>query len=210
MNPYTTEQEKFWAGEFGDNYVARNKGEQLLATKLALFSRMLARTDNVGSIIEFGASIGLNLRAMQQLLPSAQFAGVEINDKAVAELSKIPSIAVHHQSIYTFHPKMPYSLVLTMGVLIHLNPDKLPEVYRLLYAASDRYICLAEYYSSTPVAIPYRGYEERLFKRDFAGELLAQFPDLKLCDYGFAYHGDPNFPQDDITWFLLEKTGSRR
>jgi spore coat polysaccharide biosynthesis protein SpsF len=26
-----------------------------------------------------------------------------------------------------------------------------------------------------------------------------------LVDYGFAYHRDPNFPQDDITWFLLEK-----
>jgi spore coat polysaccharide biosynthesis protein SpsF len=27
-----------------------------------------------------------------------------------------------------------------------------------------------------------------------------------LVDYGFAYHRDPAFPQDDITWFLLEKT----
>jgi spore coat polysaccharide biosynthesis protein SpsF len=26
-------------------------------------------------------------------------------------------------------------------------------------------------------------------------------------DYGFAYRRDPNFPQDDITWFLLEKRG---
>jgi spore coat polysaccharide biosynthesis protein SpsF len=55
------------------------------------------------------------------------------------------------------------------------------------------------------VSIPYRGHEDRLFKRDFAGELLSRFGDLRLIDYGFVYHRDPKFPQDDITWFLLEK-----
>jgi len=29
---------------------------------------------------------------------------------------------------------------------------------------------------------------------------------MQLVDYGFAYRRDPNFPQDDITWFLMEKT----
>jgi hypothetical protein len=28
---------------------------------------------------------------------------------------------------------------------------------------------------------------------------------LKLIDYGFCYHRDPQEPLDDITWFLLEK-----
>ena len=51
----------------------------------------------------------------------------------------------------------------------------------------------------------YRGHEGKLFKRDFAGELLDKYPDLKLIDYGFVYHRDTNFPQDDCTWFLLEK-----
>lgn len=44
-----------------------------------------------------------------------------------------------------------------------------------------------------------------LFKRDFAGEMLEKYQDLQLVDYGFVYHGDANFPQDDLTWFLLEK-----
>jgi len=43
------------------------------------------------------------------------------------------------------------------------------------------------------------------FKRDFAGEMLDRYRDLKLVDYGFAYHRDPAFSHDDITWFLLEK-----
>jgi hypothetical protein len=56
-----------------------------------------------------------------------------------------------------------------------------------------------------PVSVNYRGNTDRLFKRDFAGEMLDRFKDLRLLDYGFSYHRDNNFPQDDINWFLLEK-----
>ena len=31
------------------------------------------------------------------------------------------------------------------------------------------------------------------------------FDDLELHSYGFGYHRDLNFPQDDENWFLLEK-----
>ena len=55
------------------------------------------------------------------------------------------------------------------------------------------------------MSIAYRGHADRLNKRDFAGELLDTFPDLTLIDYGFAYHRDIAFPQDDITWFLMVK-----
>ncbi len=60
---------------------------------------------------------------------------------------------------------------------------------------------VAEYYNPTPVAISYRGHNDRLFKRDFAGELLDLYPQLQLVDYGFVYRRDPSFPQDDLTWF---------
>jgi hypothetical protein len=91
------------------------------------------------------------------------------------------------------------------GVLIHINPDHLQEVYEKLYNASEKFILVAEYYNPSPVAIPYRGHDDRLFKRDFAGELLEKYSDLELVDYGFAYRRDPAFPQDDITWFLMRK-----
>jgi len=58
------------------------------------------------------------------------------------------------------------------------------------------------------VSIPYRGHSDKLFKRDFAGEILDQFSDLRLVDYGFVWHRDNLFPQDDISWFLLEKQSS--
>ena len=66
---------------------------------------------------------------------------------------------------------------------------------------------IAEYYNPSPVGIDYRGYKDKLFKRDFAGEMLDGYQDLKLVNYGFCYHRG-TFPQDDISWFLLEKAGS--
>lgn len=206
MSTFKTEQEAFWAGEFGDDYVARNRGAQWIANNLALFTRILNRTERINSVIEFGANIGLNLQALRLLLPEAKLSAVEINEKAVTELHKLPGVQIHHQSILDYVGNAQHDFVLLKGVLIHLDPDKLPQVYDVMHQSSARYICVAEYYNPTPVAIPYRGHTDRLFKRDFAGEMLERFPDLRLLDYGFIYHRDPNFPQDDITWFLLEKT----
>ena len=42
-------------------------------------------------------------------------------------------------------------------------------------------------------------------KRDFAGEMMDRHPELQLVEYGFVYKRDPNFPQNDVTWFLMEK-----
>lgn len=202
---YQTEQERFWAGEFGDDYVERNKGAQLVAGNLALFSKILARTEPVRSLIEFGANIGLNLMALRQLLPGADLSAIEINQKAVESLRRQEGVKVYAQSILDFSPDHARDLALIKGVLIHINPDMLPRVYDLLHQTSQRYICVVEYYNPSPVSIPYRGESDKLFKRDFAGEMLDRFSDLRLVDYGFSYHRDNNFPQDDLTWFLLEK-----
>ena len=202
---YKTEQEEFWAGGFGDQYTNRNQGEGMVAANLALFSRILERTQSVCSAIEFGANIGLNLEALRVLIPGIELSAIEINRTAVDELEKLGGVKIYPQSILDFQPDYPRDLVLIKGVLIHINPASLPDVYDLLYNSSKRYICVAEYYNPSPVEVPYRGNKEKLFKRDFAGEMLDRFPDLHLVDYAFVYHRDSNFPQDDITWFLLEK-----
>lgn len=204
----TTPQEAFWSGEFGDEYTVRNDGAHWIASNAALFSRVLNGAGPVKSAIEFGANRGLNLQALRLLSPKMEIAGVEINDKAVAELKKLPGIEVHHKSVFDYVPERKYELSLIKGVLIHINPDRLADVYRVLYGSSSRYVCIAEYYNPSPVTIPYRGHTDVLFKRDFAGEMMKLYPDLRIRDYGFVYHGDPNFPQDDITWFLLEKAQS--
>lgn len=203
---FKTEQEDFWAGEFGTEYIKRNQGAALLASNLAFFSRALRSSRGVKTCIEFGANIGMNLKALQLLYPAQEQFGIEININAVRELaSVIPASHVHHSSILEFNPQQTWDLVLIKGVLIHINPEALPQVYDKLVAASGKYLLVAEYYNPTPVAIPYRGHTDRLFKRDFAGEIMDRHPQLELVDYGFAYQRDLNFSQDDITYFLMEK-----
>lgn len=206
MNSFKTVQEEFWAGEFGDQYVDRNKGHKLLASNTTFFTKVLTHTRSVKSVIEFGANIGLNLRAIKTILPEVNLAAVEINKKAVLELKNWGEAEVFDQSILDYVPYKTWDFVLVKGVLIHLNPEVLPRVYDLLYNSSGRYICIAEYYNPTPVEITYRGYAGVLFKRDFAGEMLDRYNDLHLLEYGFVYHRDNNFPQDDISWFLMEKS----
>lgn len=205
---FKTEQENFWAGEFGDEYANRNQGEALVASNIALFSKILSRAGKIDSAIEFGANIGLNLMALRSLLPNAALAAVEINENAAGRLREISGVKVYHCSVLDFQPDGTWDLTLIKGVLIHIHPDSLSEVYDRLYRASARYICVAEYYNPVPVEVSYRGNKDRLFKRDFAGEMLDRFSDLRLVDYGFSYHRDNNFPQDDLTWFMLEKSSA--
>jgi spore coat polysaccharide biosynthesis protein SpsF len=205
MSVFKTEQESFWEGAFGDEYSKRVKGENIVARNINLFSKVISRTENVQSVLEFGSNIGMNLRAIKQLLPCSDLTAVEINKTAVAELEKWGEAQVHQQSILEFKPEKTWDMVLIKGVLIHINPEALQQVYELLYSSSSNYICISEYYNPTPVEVSYRGHSERLFKRDFAGEMLDKYPDLQLLDYGFAYHRDNNFPSDDLTWFLLKK-----
>jgi spore coat polysaccharide biosynthesis protein SpsF len=206
VRKFQTPQEQFWASEFGNEYANRNEGDQWIANNTAFFAKIFTRTESVHSVIEFGANIGLNLRAIRHFMPRVELSAVEINDKAVSELRLWGELKnIYPVSILDFEPSETVDFALTKGVLIHINPDMLPQVYEKLYRVSRKYICVAEYYNPTPMTVQYRGHEDRLFKRDFAGEILDKYPDLKLTDYGFAYHRDPNHPQGDITWFLLEK-----
>jgi pseudaminic acid biosynthesis-associated methylase len=206
MNNFKTDQEKFWASNFGDEYIDRNKSEQLMASNLNFFSKVLNQADKPKSLIEFGANIGMNLRALQLLYPQIKLQGIEINDRAASILKEfLGSENVYNGSIFDYDVNQKFDVSLIKGVLIHINPDMLQKVYKKLYNASEKYILVCEYYNPAPVAIPYRGHNDRLFKRDFAGELLDLYSDLKLVDYGFIYRRDNSFPQDDITWFLLSK-----
>ena len=202
-----TEQEEFWQGNFGDEYVDRNQSDLLLASNTSFFSKVFNRTGKIDSIMEFGCNIGMNLKAIRALLPESNLSGIEINKRAVDDLNKWEGKAhVIEGSILDIELDTRFDLTLIKGVLIHINPERLDDVYTRLYNFSDKYICIAEYYNPTPVTIPYRGHDNRLFKRDFAGELMSKYSDLELVDYGFLYHNDPIFPQDDITWFLMRKS----
>lgn len=192
-------QERHWAGGEGDAYIGRNTAG--LPSALAMWADIFKRA-NVESVVELGANIGTNLRAIRQLLPTVKTAGVEINATA-AETLRRQADEVYEESVLTWEPPKTWEMSFTRGVLIHIAPDDLPKVYERLFRASERYVMVAEYYNPHPVAIPYRGQDERMWKRDFAGEMLDSYP-LRLVDYGFVYRRGA-FTQDDICWFLMEK-----
>ena len=205
---FNTPQEEFWAGEFGDSYISRNESEKLLASNIALFAEIFSSLDKVpSSFMEIGANIGMNIKAIQNLAPGAQFTGIEINKQA-CEILAGTGCEVIESSIIDAVTTKKFNLVFSKGVMIHLMPDQLVPTYKKMYEWSNRFILIAEYYNPTPITIPYRGNSDRLFKRDFAGEFLDLFPDVVLRDYGFAYHRG-TYPQDDINWFLLEKVSNQ-
>lgn len=200
----TSPQEAMWEGTFGDDYQARNAG--MIHTNTAFFARALARTHGIRNMIEFGAGTGQNIEAIRNLLPEIECTAVEINTEAARQLDR-PYVDVHVGSMHSYQtPTNPFDLVLTKGLLIHIAPSDLQKAYYKLHACAGRYILICEYYAPKCTMIPYRGHYDRLWKSDFAGYLLDAFPkSLRLLDYGFQYHRDPNWPQDDLNWFLLEK-----
>ena len=198
-------QEQFWRGNFGSEYIARNQSANLIASNLAFFAQALRGVVPVESCLELGANAGMNLRALQLLYPGQEQYAVEINPQAADLLrEQIGKDHVFEGSISDFPVNRTYDLVLVKGVLIHINPDHLFSAYDVILQASRRHVLIAEYYSPKPTAVSYRGHEDRLFKRDFAGELLDRSNKLRLVDYGFVYHRDVAKPLDDISWFLLE------
>lgn len=205
------DQHKFWSGKFGNEYIARNNNENLISSNIYLFIQALKKIDKIKNLIEFGANIGLNIKALKILFPKLDTHTVEINSKACKQLAKLmPKKNIFNNSIENFVVKQKFDLVLIKGVLIHVNPKELIKVYKKLYDASKKYLLIVEYYNPDPISVTYRGHSEKLFKRDFAGEMIKKYPKLRLVDYGFVYRGDINFPQDDLTWFLIEKNNVKK
>ena len=77
-NHFKTEQETFWAGEFGTQYIERNKGDSLLASNLNFFAKSLRGARGLKSCIEFGANIGMNLKALNLMHPGIDAHAIEI------------------------------------------------------------------------------------------------------------------------------------
>jgi spore coat polysaccharide biosynthesis protein SpsF len=206
---FKTKQEILWSDDkWSREYIERNNSESLLASNIALFSQIISRTNHrVETVFEIGTNIGLNLDAIKTLLPSVLLSGIEISKEAYKEISKKEyGSNILNESILNLSRGLgEYDLVFTKGVLIHLNPEYLMDVYEKIYNLSKKYILFVEYYNPSPVSIRYRDKEGMLYKRDFSREFLDLHPKCKLLDYGFVYRYDNNYPQDDLTWFLMEK-----
>ena len=94
-------------------------------------------------------------------------------------------------------------MAFTSGVLIHIHPDDLLDSMGEIHRVAKRYVVCIEYFSDKPEMIPYRGHDDRLFKRDFGSYYLDNFPDLSVVDYGFSWKRLTGL--DNLTWWVFEK-----
>ena len=83
---YKTEQEVFWAEDFGNEYINRNRKNT--TARISLLNDVIRRTSNVKSVIEFGCNIGNQLKALNILLPECKLTGVELNENACKILNE--------------------------------------------------------------------------------------------------------------------------
>lgn len=206
--PYRSEQERFWAKTYAQEYIEKNRifDHELGAQAWSL---MLRATDGkIASYLECGCNIGRNIEQLKLVLPDAQPSVIEISKPA------FKVVTARHQFAHAFNGAIldadftdgSFDLVFTMGVLIHINPDQLLEHMRKMLAFSSHYVLFGEYFSRTPATIEYQGEADRLFKRDFGKLFMGNFP-VKLLDYGFLWgHLYDAAGFDDITWWLFEKT----
>lgn len=117
---YKTEQEIFWSGEFGNQYIERNEcTRELMASAIGFFAKILSRTNRIKSVIEFGSNIGNNLKAIKMLQPNVQTAAIEINHQATEHLRADKffdnQLEVYETSILEYTPVKTYDMALISG-----------------------------------------------------------------------------------------------
>lgn len=205
----TTPQAEFWRGDFGNAYTDRNLAStDQMQARLQLWSEILSHTISAPpeSFLEIGANLGTNLRALR-LLTGARCLAVEPNDKAREILVrdgvlKAEDLRGGIASQIDFRDGAA-DFAFTSGVLIHIHPDHLAASLKEIHRCARRWIGCIEYFSDKPEMIPYRGHNDRLFKRDFGGLWLDSFSDLRVVAYGFAWKRVTGL--DNLTWWLFEK-----
>lgn len=205
----TAQVAEFWASEFGDEYTMRNA-----ATEAAVQLRVRGlveiwnsmRGDPPASVLECGANVGLNLRALQRFT-QVELHAIEPNAKArdaVIADGILPAKRIHDATLDKLpFPDSSIDLVFTSGVLIHVPPDGLERACREVYRVSRKYVMALEYFSKSPETITYRGHDNLLFKRDFGSFYLDLFPDLAAVAEGFLWRRTTGY--DDATWWVFRK-----
>ena len=198
-----------WKGDFGNDYLMRNRAtEEAVGNVAHAFAEILSHVKDSppASILEVGANIGINLRAISGLTDAALFA-VEPNASAREQL--VADKVVPQDRLFdAVATKLPLDdgavdFVFTSGVLIHVPPEDLETAYGEIHRVASRYILCVEYFSSTPVEIPYRGHDGLLFKRDFGGMWLDLFSGLDPVANGFFWKQTSGL--DNVNWWLFRK-----
>lgn len=194
-----TAQETFWSGDFGNQYIERNRFDY--TSRIPYWRDMLALMDPLEYVCEVGCNIGSNLKALRDVAPeTTMIRGIDVNQAAIDEVQMqgfmarvLPAVEVGNS-----YPES-FDLIFTAGVLIHIPEDQIGAVMDQIIRASRRYVLAIEYAAPESEEIPYRGHTERLWRRPF-GQMYADkgltLLDVRDADTGF----------DACVSWLLEKS----
>ena len=194
--------EALWSGVFGDRYVERNLAA---GEGRDPFWQQTLDLLEVDTVLEVGCNIGANLRWIAGRLGPEHTFGVDVNEKALAQVrEQLPGVRVQR----AVARELPFDdgafdLVFTTGVLIHQPPAELEAVMREIVRCSRRYVLCGEYHAAEPEEVPYHGERGALFKRDFGGRYRELFPELRLVDERFLPASEGVW--DDLTVWTFEK-----
>ena len=204
-----TPQLKAWTDQFGDEYVDRNDyADWKMEPGVEAFRRILGGLD-IESVLEVGSNTGLNLLFINELFKgSVRLYAVEPNRKAFDRLVSQARMKLEKAwNCDSFQLPLADSsidLVFTAGVLIHIAPDDLGRATDEIVRVARKHMLCIEYFSHTPVEMPYHGQTGLLFKRDFGAFYLDRFPSLKCTRYGFLWQREFRI-FDNLNWWLFEK-----
>ncbi len=193
--------EQLWAGGFGDEYVERNLSQY--DERAPFWDSVLTRYP-ARRALEVGCNVGGNLRWIVRHPGQPRVCGIDVNSSALGQLHRnLPGVgACRGLARQLPFPDASFDLVFTMGVLIHQPEDSLAPVMAEMVRTSRRYVLCGEYFGEMTEAVPYRGHEGALFRRDYGKLFEGLFPQLSLVEQGFLAR---DVGWDDVTFWVLEK-----
>jgi pseudaminic acid biosynthesis-associated methylase len=191
--------EALWAGEFGDQYVERNRRA---GDNRGPFWGSILNHTRAQSILEIGCNVGGNLRWL--VGDARRVVGIDVNEGALAALAvEVPGAEGVHAPARSlpFHDGE-FELTFTMGVLIHQPEDSLVTVMDELVRCSSRWVMVGEYHAGETEEVAYRGVEGALFRRDYGALFTERFDALRPVTEGFLGKSEG---WDDVSWWLFER-----
>lgn len=192
--------ERLFAGEFGVSYTDRNA---VMDPAKPRFFRELFERLGVRRVLECGSNLGLNLG--DAIGAGLDVWGIDVQRTAIerAWATRGGGNFVVGSILDLPFRDAYFDLTFTCGVLIHVPPAAIDDVMREMVRTSRRYVMSAEYHDDADeVAVPWRGHDQALWRRNYKKKWLESFPSLRLVEEGYK---SPEEGFDRITYHVFEK-----
>lgn len=201
-----------WATDAGRRYTDRNphtvsglnelRDEQYGRTQRELFEAFLDGVDRDSDILEVGTNVGVQLRLLREMGFENRY-GFDVQEYAIEQGREYDPDASTFVASATDVPVRDgqFDLAFTVGVLVTMPPEILPDVLDEVVRCSSRYVLGLEFYADEYTRIDSDHEEQLYWKADFC-ELYRERHDLRLVDDEFLeYRENDNVDR----MFLLEK-----